>query len=87
MHECKEHDEELIALFHLDVTSDDPDVHPKLFCSSCYICCCQSTYTGYIERDYVDVTKSFILVASMNVEMCRDTSVSWSRILVFPRAL
>ena len=34
MHKCKEHDEELIALFHLDVTSDDPDVHPKLFCSS-----------------------------------------------------
>ena len=35
-HKCKEHDEELKALFPLDVTSDEPDVHSKSFCNSCY---------------------------------------------------
>ena len=35
-YKCTEHTEELRALFQVDVLSDDPDVHPQLFCNGCY---------------------------------------------------
>ena len=35
-YKCTEHTEELRALFQVDVSSDEPDVHPQSFCNGCY---------------------------------------------------
>ena len=74
-HKCKEHDEEVKALFHLDVTSDEPDVHPKLFCNSCY---------AVLQRHSTAVSKGILYRHSIEVFSCekhRDEECAVSIVL------
>ena len=40
---CREYQEHLLASFSLDVTQDEPEVHPLHFCQSCYCSMKRST--------------------------------------------
>ena len=40
---CGDYEEDLQTSFSLDVTRDDPQVHPLLFCQSCYCSMKRST--------------------------------------------
>ena len=33
---CEEHADNLRITFHLSILTDQPDVHPRLFCDCCY---------------------------------------------------
>ena len=35
---CGKHQEELKAIFNIDVSQDDIELHPSYFCQSCYCC-------------------------------------------------
>ena len=52
MYQCVAYNQELLSALHIDITKDDPQIHPPMFCNKCYLTMKRVTTAALSNRPY-----------------------------------